>query len=344
MSIKNWIEEKQSAWLYRVVTRAEFDPIKSTLFAELAEVAESQARIWEKQIRQQGGTLPEFHPNLRARLVARLIRLLGPRAVRPILVAMKVRGMSVYQGGRLRGGHAMPTSVGEVGSRHKGVQTGGNVRAAVFGVSDGLVSNASLIMGVAGAAQEPKVVLLTGIAGVLAGAFSMAAGEYVSMRSQRELFEYQIALEREELDEYPLEEQEELALIYKARGLTKEQADGVAAEIMKDRDQALDTLAREELGLNPDELGSPWGAAVSSFISFAIGGSVPLLPFLFGSGPGLITAIAVVTGAALFAVGATLSLFTGKGAWWSGLRMALIGGGAGLVTFLVGRLLGNGFV
>src|SRR3569623_311079 len=306
MSIKNWIEEKQSAWLYRVVTRAEFDPIKSTLFAELAEVAESQARIWEKQIRQRGGALPEFHPNLRARLVARLIRLLGPRAVRPILVAMKVRGMSVYQGGRLRGGRAMPTSVGEVGSRHKGVQTGGNVRAAVCGVSDGLVSNASLIMGVAGAAQEPKVVLLTGIAGVLAGAFSMAAGEYVSMRSQRELFEYQIALEREELDEYPLEEQEELALIYKARGLTKEQADEVAAEIMKDREQALDTLAREELGLN--------------------------------------TAIAVVTGAALFAVGATLSLFSGKGALWSGLRMVLIGGGAGLVTFVVGRLLGSGIV
>src|SRR3569623_1172268 len=169
MSIKNWIEEKQSAWLYRVVTRAEFDPIKSTLFAELAEVAESQARIWEKQIRQRGGALPEFHPNLRARLVARLLRLLGPRAVRPLLVAMKVRGMSVYQGGRLRGGPAMPTSVGEVGSRHN----------------------------------------------------------------------------------------------------------------------------RVEPGLNPDELGSPWGAAVSSFISFASGGSAPLLPCLCGSGPGLITAIAV---------------------------------------------------
>src|SRR3569623_1614352 len=169
MSIKNWIEEKQSAWLYRVVTRAEFDPIKSTLFAELAEVAESQARIWEKQIRQQGGTLPEFHPNLRARLVARLIRLLGPRAVRPILVAMKVSGMSVYQGGRIRGGHAMPTSVGEVGSRHKGVQTGGKVRAAVFGVRDGLESNASLIMVVAGAEHQHKEVQLTGIVGVLVG-------------------------------------------------------------------------------------------------------------------------------------------------------------------------------
>src|SRR3569623_1736186 len=156
----------------------------------------------------------------------------------------------------------MPTSVGEVGSRHKGVQTGGNVRAAVFGVSDGLVSNASLIMGVAGATQEPKVVLLTGVAGVLAGAFSMAAGEYVSMRSQRGLFEYQ------------------------------------------------DTLAREELGLYPDELGSPWGAAGSSFVAFGVGGAVPLLPFLFGAGTSLLSAIVVVTGIALFGVGAALSLFT----------------------------------
>lgn len=344
MSLKNWFEEKQSAWLYRVVTRAEPDPVKSSLFAELADAAESQARIWEHQLARRDIRVPPFRPTLRARLVAQLIRLLGPRAVRPILVAMKVRGMSVYLAGRSRGGHPMPTSVGEVGSRHKGVQAGGNVRAAVFGVNDGLVSNASLIMGVAGAGAEPKVILLAGVAGLLAGAFSMAAGEYVSMRSQRELFEYQIALEREELEEYPLEEQEELALIYKARGLTREQADGVAGEIMKDREQALDTLAREELGLNPDELGSPWGAAVSSFLSFAIGGSVPLLPFLFDTGGDLLIAIAVVTGAALFGVGAVLSLFTGKGAWWSGLRMLLIGGGAGGVTFLVGRLLGGGLV
>lgn len=343
-AVDNWFEEKQSAWLYRVVTQAEPDPVKSALFAQLAEVAESQARIWAQRLSNEGTTPPAFHPSVRARLVARLIRLMGPRAVRPMLVAMKVRGMSVYQGGRLRGGHAMPTTVGEVGSRHKGVQTGGNVRAAVFGVSDGLVSNASLIMGVAGATQEPKIVLLTGVAGVLAGAFSMAAGEYLSMRSQRELFEYQIALEREELEEYPLEEQAELALIYGARGLTKEQAHDVAVEIMKDREQALDTLAREELGLNPDELGSPWGAAGSSFVAFAVGGSIPLLPFLFGSGPNLLYSIVAVTGAALFAVGATLSLFTGKSAGWSGLRMVLIGGGAGIVTFLVGRWLGGGVV
>ena len=283
MSIKNWYEEKQSAWLYRVVTQAEPDSRKSALFAELADAAESQALIWEQELDKQGAPRPPFHPSLRARLVAALIRTLGPRSLRPILVAMKVRGMSVYQGGPVRGGHPMPTSVTEVGGRHKSVEAGGNVRAAVFGVSDGLVSTAALIMGVAGATLDLKVVYLTGIAGLLAGAFSMAAGEYVSMRSQRELFEYQIALEREELDEYPLEEQEELALIYHARGLTKEQADAVAAELMKDKEQALDALAREELGLNPADLGSPLGAAWSSFLSFAAGGAIPLLPFLFGS-------------------------------------------------------------
>jgi len=342
MSIKNWFEEKQSAWLYRVVTQAESDPRKSTLFAELADAAESQARIWEKELVKDGGELPPFRPSLRARLVAQLIRALGPRSLRPILIAMKVLGMSVYQGMPVHGGHPMPTSVAEVGGRHKSVEAGGNVRAAVFGVNDGLVSNAALIMGVAGATSDLHVVYLSGIAGLLAGAFSMAAGEYVSMRSQRELFEYQIALEREELEEYPLEEQEELALIYHARGLTKEQADEVAAELMKDKEQALDTLAREELGLNPADLGSPWGAAWASFLSFAAGGVVPLLPFLSGNGGSVMTLVAAVTAVALFLVGATLSLFTGKDAWWSGLRMVLIGGGAGLVTFLVGRLLGGG--
>lgn len=344
MSVKNWFEEKQSAWLYRVVTQAESDPRKVTLFAELADAAESQARIWEKELERHADRVPPFHPSLRARLVAYLIRILGPRSVRPILIAMKVRGMSVYQGVPVHGGHPMPTTVSEVGGRHKSVEAGGNVRAAVFGVNDGLVSNAALIMGVAGATADLQVVYLSGIAGLLAGAFSMAAGEYVSMRSQRELFEYQIALEREELEEYPLEEQEELALIYNARGLSKEQANEVAAELMKDKEQALDTLAREELGLNPADLGSPWGAAWSSFLSFAAGGAVPLLPFLVGRDQHVMAVVIGITAVALFLVGATISLFTGKDAWWSGLRMVLIGGGAGLVTFLVGRLLGGGIL
>ncbi|HHM04298.1 MAG TPA: hypothetical protein ENJ19_00965 [Gammaproteobacteria bacterium] len=342
MSLENWHEEKQSAWLYRVVTQVETDPQKSSLFSELADAAESQARIWEKELIRQGASPPRFLPTRRARLVARMLRTLGPRPIRPILAAMKVRGLSVYQGRAVRGAHPMPTCISEVGRGHKGIAAGGNVRAAVFGVNDGLVSNAALIMGVAGATPDLNIVMLSGVAGLLAGAFSMAAGEYISMRSQRELFEYQIALEREEIEHYPIEEEEELALIYRARGLSKEQAESVARELMKDPDTALDTLAREELGLNPDDLGSPWGAAGFSFLSFAAGGALPLLPFLLGPGSTTLPAAIILTLAALFAVGAVLSLFTGKRALWSGLRMMVIGAGAGVITYTVGGWLGAG--
>ena len=216
----------------------------------------------------------------------------------------------------------------------------GALRAAIFGANDGLVSNLSLIMGVAGAGVDHSVVILAGVAGLLAGAFSMAAGEYISVRSQRELFESQIALERAELAEYPNEEAAELALIYAARGIPKREAQGLAERIIADPARALDTLAREELGLNPDELGSPVGAAVFSFGSFAIGASIPLAPFLFLVGsPALFLAIGLAA-LALFSVGATLSLFTGTRALWGGLRMLLLGGAAGAATFGIGRLLG----
>jgi VIT1/CCC1 family predicted Fe2+/Mn2+ transporter len=231
-------------------------------------------------------------------------------------------------------------TVEEVGGRHRGVGSGGNLRAAVFGVNDGLVSNTALIMGVAGAAAEPAMVLLTGIAGLLAGAFSMAAGEYISMRSQKEMYEYQIGLERDELDEYPEEEAEELALIYHARGMELPEARKVAAELMADPEHALDTLAREELGLNPDDLGSPWGAAISSFLAFGAGALVPLLPFILDLGPAAVAVSAGLAGAGLFGVGAVLSLFTGRNAFWSGLRMLAIGGGAGAATYLIGGVLG----
>jgi len=224
--------------------------------------------------------------------------------------------------------------------RHRGLGRGGNLRAAVFGVNDGLVSNASLILGIAGASTDVRVVLLTGVAGMCAGAFAMAAGEYVSVRSQRELFEYQIGLERDELAQYPEAEAQELALIYKAKGLSGSEAQRVAKQLVADPEHALDTLAREELGLNPDELGSPWGAAISSLLSFAIGAAIPLLPFALGAGAHALVYTVILTAIALFAIGATLSLFTGRGAMMSGLRMLLLGGLAGAVTFSVGRLFG----
>jgi VIT1/CCC1 family predicted Fe2+/Mn2+ transporter len=184
------------------------------------------------------------------------------------------------------------------------------------------------------------VVLLTGIAGMCAGAFAMAAGEYISVRSQRELYEYQIALERDELQEYPEAEAQELALIYAAKGLPVKEAERLAKQIIADPEHALDTLAREELGLNPDELGSPWGAAISSFLSFAAGAMLPLSPFIFASGTRALPIAIGVTAIALFTVGALLSLFTGRNALYSGARMLALGSLAGGFTFLIGKLAG----
>ena len=260
--------------------------------------------------------------------------------MRTILAAMKVRGMSVYSSADP--GHGMPDTATGMERRHRGLSGGGNLRAAVFGVNDGLVSNASLILGVAGAASEPRIIVLAGVAGLLAGAFSMAAGEYVSVRSQREMYEYQIGLERDELGAYPEEEAKELALIYEARGLPWDEAKQLADSMIADPERGLDTLAREELGLNPQELGSPWGAAASSFLSFACGALIPLLPFLFGKSPSALFISIGLTAAALFAVGATLSLFTGRGAMSGGLRMLLIGASAGALTFAIGTLVGVG--
>jgi VIT1/CCC1 family predicted Fe2+/Mn2+ transporter len=343
-SQEGWHEEKRSAYLYRVMAEAEAGTPRADLFRGLAAEAEGQAAIWA---RQTGAAVTEYAPDLRARMVASLVRRYGPRALRSVLVAMKVRGLSVYS--HAAPGHPVPTTLEEVGKRHRGVSGGGNLRAAVFGVNDGLVSNASLIlgvagasanMGVAGASANNSIILLSGVAGLLAGAFSMAAGEYVSVRSQREMFEHQIGLERDELAQYPEEEAEELALIYAARGLSREDALKLAKAIISDPAQALDTLAREELGLNPEDLGSPWGVAIFSFLSFAAGALVPLLPFFaLGGGRALVISIGV-TALALFAVGAAISLFAGRSALRDGLRMLFIGAAAGSLTYAIGKLLG----
>lgn len=337
-ALNSWQEEKQSAWLYRLLVEAETDAGKRRLFMQLAEAAESQATVWLTQITQQGVSEPVFRPTQRARVVAFLVKHIRPRLLLPVLAAMKVRGLSAYS--RAAPGHAMPTRIEQVGGRHRGIGSGGNLRASVFGVNDGLVSNTSLIMGVAGATGETGIILMSGIAGLLAGAFSMAAGEYVSMRSQREMYEYQIGLEREEFAEYPDEEAEELALIYNARGMDMDEARSVARKMLKDPEHALDTLAREELGLNPDDLGSPWGAAIFSFLAFTLGAVIPLAPFLLRLGAQPVLYAATFSGAALFVVGATLSLFTGRGAVRGGLRMLAIGGASGAATYAIGALLG----
>lgn len=333
--LDNWYHERESAWLYRRVAECEPEPRRSQLFASLALAAERQAARWEQSL----GSVPVFSPAVRARIVAWLLRRIGPRALKPALAAMKLRGLSVYDH-MSPPGHAMPTSVQQIGLRHRGL-SGGNLRAAVFGVNDGLVSNTSLIMGVAGAGASGEFILMGGVAGLLAGALSMAAGEYVSVRSQREMYEYQIGLERDELAEYPEEEAEELALIYAARGLSIERARELSQQMMANPTQALQTLAREELGLNPDDLGSPWGAAIFSFVSFSFGALLPLIPFLGRvDGAAALGITIAISAGALFAVGMAISLFTGRSAWRSAVRMVAIGVGAGAATWLIGRLLG----
>ena len=340
--LESWQEEQRSAFLYRVCAAAEAGTARESLFHRLAGEAEAQAAIWRAQLTARGHAAPPpFVPDLRTRSVAALVRAFGPKPLKGVLAAMKVRGMAVYSSSApVAAGHVIPRPGAGMEHRHRGLGSGGNLRAAVFGINDGLVSNASLILGVAGAAADGKVVLLTGIAGMCAGAFAMAAGEYISVRSQRELFEHQIAIEREELRQYPEAEAQELALIYAAKGLPKKEATRLASRLIADPEHALDTLAREELGLNPDELGSPWGAAGSSFVAFAAGALLPLLPYMLLAGPAALPLAIGVTGLALFAVGAAMSLFTGRHALFSGLRMLVLGGIAGAVTYAIGRLAG----
>jgi vacuolar iron transporter family protein len=217
----------------------------------------------------------------------------------------------------------------------------GALRAAIFGINDGLLTNTSLIMGFAGASQSRSVIILAGISGLLAGAFSMGSGEYVSMRVQREVLERLLHLEAHEIGNDPDLEREELSAIYRRKGLPPELAEQVATELMRDPKIALDTHAREELGIDPDEgLGSPGGAAISSFVMFAVGALLPLIPFFFTEGTAAVVMAGVIAAVSLVTVGALTSLLTGRSAVFSAVRQLLIGVVAALVTYAIGRAIG----
>jgi vacuolar iron transporter family protein len=310
------------------------------LFAELGAESATQAEAWVRELERLGESVPPWHPGLRVRLTAWLVGRLGARRMLPVLSAMKVRGLAIYRGGtgEAAGDAGAPVVAEE--SWHRAARGGGALRAAVFGVNDGLLSNSSLIIGIAGANTDPKVTLFAGVAGLLAGGFSMAAGEYISVRTQRELLEHQLALEREELRQMPEEEVGELALIYRAKGLDAAQAEALARRIVSDPERGLDTLAREELGLDPGGLASPAAAALASFLSFGVGAFLPLLPHLLARERVALVGTIVVTGAGLLGVGALMSLFTGRSVLWSALRMALLGAAAAGLSYAIGRLLG----
>lgn len=333
--LNNWKEEKRSAYLYQKLSEIETNPVHKNLFANLTLMANKQAAIWAAKMPPTQSLI--YHPDLRTRILVGLVQCFGVRSLRIALAAMKVRGMSIYQNNTTVGSHSLAHELDHV---HRNMGHGNNIRAAIFGINDGLVSNASLIFGIAGAHAGPSLLLLTGIAGLLAGACSMGAGEYVSVRSQREMLEYQLKLEKEELELYPEEEAEELALIYEARGIPRADAVKISQLLIKNPEKALETLAREELGINPHDLVSPWGAAISSFISFAMGAFIPLLPFIFSTSAYNLRMTVILTGISLFSVGALMSLFTQRSALWSGFRMLLIGTLAGGLTYVIGGLLG----
>jgi VIT1/CCC1 family predicted Fe2+/Mn2+ transporter len=238
------------------------------------------------------------------------------------------------------GGGLAGASLATLEGRHRAA--GGNLlRAAVLGVNDGLASNLSLVMGVAGAEAPHRAIVLAGFAGLVAGACSMAIGEWLSVSNARELYESQVATEAEELRRSPDEEKQELALIYQTKGLSEAEAAALAERLLADEDAALDTLVREELGIDPEGLGgSPWSAAAVSFALFAAGAVVPLVAFLVLEGRPAIAASLAASGVVLALIGAATSLLTGRGLVFSAARQVAAGFAAAAVTFLVGRLAG----
>lgn len=223
--------------------------------------------------------------------------------------------------------------------RHRDVQ-GGAARAAVFGVSDGIVSNVALILGIAGASTDPAFVRVAGVSGLLAGAVSMAAGEYISLKAQAELVERELEIERTSIAEDLEGETAELAALFVHRGLTAEHAERVAAELMSDPEVALEIHAREELGVDPNQLGNPVSAAVSSFSAFALGAFVPLIPWLLGGGDGAVWASAILGVTAAAVVGAVLARLTERSVLRTVARQVLVAAGACTATYLIGGMLG----
>jgi len=363
-SVKRWREmlasERDAAALYARLADVETGE-RQDIFRELASIELKHAAHWEGKLRDAGADVPAAGgPSLRTRLLGTAASRLSVNTVLPLIERAEKAdagmydndpdappGMAADERGHARTlAHLMdggrPDPQAQIRRRepwHRSDRSG-TLRAGVFGVSDGLVSNAALVMGFAGSGTSRLVTLLAGVAGLLAGSFSMAAGEYVSMSGQREMYQREIALEQGELEEKPDEEHAELVLIYRAKGLSRPDAERLADKIMADREVALDTLAREELGLDPDELGSPWGAAFSSLFAFAIGAFVVVIPYLAGSGTAALLAAIGLSIAALFGVGASIGALNGRSVIRSGLRQVIAGAIAGGITFGVGHLIG----
>lgn len=356
-------EEIDSAAIYETLAKAEQQPQLAEVYRRLAAAEREHARFWEEKLRAAGQPVRPCRPSWRARGLSWLARRFGPQIVLPTMMAAEQATRDEYDGLPLADAAGLSASeraharlLREIaGTSHAGIEggtlarlegrhhaIGGNaLRAAVLGANDGLCSNLSLVMGVAGAALSGHAILVTGLAGLLAGSSSMALGEWLSVQSSRELYQRQIEIEREELTQAPEEEAAELALIYQAKGLSEPAAQALAAKSMADQNKALDTLAREELGIDPKELGgSAWEAAFASFALFAVGASVPVLPFFFGYGRTVVLLSLAISALALFLIGAAITLLTGRSVLYTGVRQLVVGLGAAGLTYGIGRLIG----
>ena len=344
--------ELEAAAVYSALADTETDPRRSRIFEELVEAELRHAARWAGKLGRDTTELVPSALGVKGRLIKAVAGLFGTGRVLPVLLRGEDKDIEMYaadpeaadlvgeERAHARVLHGMSSGLG-LGESHSRVATsGGNLRAAVLGANDGLVSNFSLVMGVAGGTGNPDFVLLAGVAGLLAGAFSMAVGEYVSVRSQRDLYENELRKEQIELTEWPEEEQEELELIYQAKGLSEEESRSIASRLMADPKVALDTMAREELGLDPSQLGFPVVAAASSFGAFVAGAVVPILPYVFGAGDLAFSLSAGLSAFALLLAGGVLALLTGVNAAWGAARMLLAGGAAAAVTYGIGRLIG----
>ncbi len=363
----NLQSEVDGAAVYAALPAPEQDPARGPRCARRGPRGGQAAAFWEQRLHDAGAAPAKRTPSWRARILIWSARHWGADAVLPRVASMESAGQDQYaqqletagtqmtaeereharvlsslvddaRGGEPRSQRGTPLL--RVEGRHKSI--GGNaLRAAVLGANDGLCSNLSLVMAVAGANVSGHAILLTGFAGLVAGAGSMALGEWVSVQSSRELFERQLRLERDELAATPEEEREELQMIYEAKGLDAAAARELSRRLVADPARALDLLAREELGIDPAELGgSPWVAAGSSMLLFAVGALVPVLPFLFASGPAAVIASLLAGGIALFGIGAAISVVTGRSPLFSGARQLVFGLGAAGLTFALGKLVG----
>ena len=350
-------DERDGGYLYQVLAESEKDPHIADVYRRMAAAEKRHADAWTARLKESGVLVPADRPSWRTRLLSWLARRFGPGIVLPTIVGLEQTNTAGYSqradaqymaadessharllsniSGGMEGGR-----LAQLEGRHRAA--GGNaLRAAVLGANDGLVSNLSLVMGVAGAELSNTAILITGFAGLLAGAISMALGEWLSVQSSRELYQHQIGIERAEIASAPQEEAEELALIYQSRGIEVEQARSMARQIMQDQAGALDTLAREELSVNPEELGgSAWEAAITSFVLFALGAIIPVFPYIFLQGMTAVFVSVACSMVGLFIIGAGITLFTGKSVLYSGTRQMAFGLAAAAITYLIGRLIG----